>query len=304
MNGVKKVLMLMGLMALGAAAENEAWKPLWPGDAPGAPRPPQSTEKIGDRSAYTDIEQPQFLIHPAAEGKSTGQGVIVFPGGGYTFDMMEHEGNEFGRWLSERGITAMVVKYRVSGRDDLRYGYPVPYLDARRAIRVMRSQAEKWGVDPGKIGVMGFSAGGHLASMCATKFSENYEAETKDEVDELSCRPDFAILVYPVISMGQVTHQGSRRRLAGSDPTQEMLDSLSTELQVSKETPPCFLLTTSDDGVDCRNSLEFAIACKAHDVPVALHLFEKGGHGYGLHGEGNLSVWPQLLDAWLRARSE
>ncbi|GAA5482775.1 hypothetical protein Hsar01_01999 [Haloferula sargassicola] len=292
--------MLIGLVLVGMTMAAE-WTPLWETEAPGAPKPAEGTEKVGDRAAYTDIGQPQYFLH-SAEGKATGQGVVIFPGGGYTVAMMDHEGHEFGQWLAGRGITAMVVKYRVSGRDELGYHFPVPYLDARRAIRTMRAHAEEWGIDPGKIGVMGFSAGGHLASLCATKFDEAFDQETKDKIDQLSCRPDFAVLVYPVISMGDITHQGSRRRLAGPDPSKELLEALSTERQVSEKAPPCFLLTTSDDMVDCRNSLRFAEACKAHGVPVALHMFEQGGHGYGLHGNGNLAVWPELLEAWLKAR--
>lgn len=292
---MKRIALLLGLLTAVAAAD---WKPLWPSDAPGAERPAAGVEKIGDGGRYTDIEQPQYFLYPAPEGKRTGQGVVILPGGGYTILAMNHEGHDYAKWLNERGISAMVVKYRVSGNDKFGYGFPVPFLDARRAIRTMRSMAGELGLK--EVGVMGSSAGGHLASTCATRFNDTYPEEGMDAVDALSCRPDFAILIYPVITMTEVTHGGSRRRLLGEEPSAEMVEKLSTEKQVTAETPPCFLLTTSDDMVDCRNSLRFAEACKAKGVPVSLHLFEKGGHGYGLKGGGELAAWPGLLDAWLK----
>ncbi|BCX47209.1 beta-xylanase [Haloferula helveola] len=275
-------------------------KPLWPGEAPGAPRPPEGTETEGKGGRLSHIEQPQYFLYPAPEGKRTGQAVVIFPGGGYTILAMNHEGHDYAKWLNERGISAMVVKYRVSGNDELGYRFPVPYLDARRAIRMMRSMAGELGVK--EVGVMGSSAGGHLASVCATRFGDTFEEETGDAIDKLDCRPDFAILIYPVIAMEGVGHSGSRRRLLGEEPTPEMVEKLSTEKQVTAQTPPCFLLSTFDDGVDCRNSLRFAEACKVAKVPVTLHLFEKGGHGYGMNvsGKGELAVWPELLDAWLK----
>ena len=290
-------LLLMAATTLSSLAE---WKPLWPGDAPGAPRPAPGVEKIREGNRFTDIEQPQYFLYPAAAEKRTGQAMIILPGGGYTILAAQHEGHEYAAWLSERGITAMLVKYRVSGDDKMGYRHPVPFLDARRAIRTMRSMADALGVK--QVGVMGSSAGGHLASTCATRFADVYEEETGDAIDQLSCRPDFAVLLYPVISFGEVGHGGSKRRLLGPSPTPEQVEALSTERQVGKETPPCFLVTTADDWVDCRNSLLFAQACKAHGVPVTLHLFEKGGHGYGLHGKGGVSAWPALLEEWLKTR--
>jgi len=290
------------VMALVTGLMAEEWKPLWPGDAPGAPRPPEGTETIADGWRYGKIEQPQYVFHPAPKEKQTGQGVVIFPGGGYTILAMSHEGHDYAKWLNERGISAMVVKYRVSGDSKLGYQYPVPYLDARRAVRTMRANAETWGIDPKKVGVMGSSAGGHLASMCATKFAETFESEGADAIDKEDCRPDFAILIYPVISTGPVTHGGSRTRLLGKAPDPAKAEAISAEKQVTAKTPPCFLLATSDDGVDCRNSLLFAAACREHKVPVTLHLFETGGHGYGLNGKGAVKGWPSLLDTWLKAR--
>lgn len=292
---IRRIVILITLLTGVSLAE---WKPLWDGDAPGAKRPPEGSEKEIRTNRFSDIEQPQYFLYPAPEEKRTGQAVVIFPGGGYTFLAMQHEGHDYATWLNERGITAMVVKYRVSKNDDFGYQYPVPYLDARRAIRTMRSMADNYGIK--SVGVMGSSAGGHLASSCVTLFDEKYEAETSDEIDKLDCRPDFGILIYPVIAMGEFAHGGSRHRLLGAEPMPEIVQKASTEKQVTEKTPPCFLLTTSDDGVDCRNSLLFAQSCKANKVPVALHMFEKGGHGYGLKPKGNAAVWPDLLDAWLK----
>jgi len=193
----------------------------------------------------------------------------------------------------------VLVKYRV-GRAEFGYGFPVPFFDARRAIRTVRAKANEWGIDPAKVGVMGSSAGGHLASLCTTRFADTFAEESGDEIDRLSCRPDFSILIYPVISMGPLAHAGSRSNLLGQQAAADLVDRCSTEKHVTKDTPPVFLLSTADDSVDCRNSLEFATACKTNGVPVSLHLFEAGGHGYGLRGKGDLAAWPALLDAWLK----
>jgi acetyl esterase/lipase len=294
---MKPVLALFALVMTAAAAD---WEPLWPGEAPGAKRPAAGSETIADGWRYTDIEVPQYFAYPAPKDKNTGQAVVIFPGGGYGMLAMNHEGHDYAKWLNERGITGVVVKYRVSGQADFGYQFPVPFLDARRAIRAVRAHAAEWGVDPKKVGVMGSSAGGHLASLCTTRFGDTFPEEGKDEIDKLNCRPDFSILIYPVISMGEVAHGGSRTNLLGKTPSPELQEKCSTEKQVSKECPPVFLLTTADDGVDCRNSLGFAAACKAHGVPASLHMFEKGGHGYGLNVKGELAAWPSLLDAWLK----
>lgn len=295
MNIGRRILLVAGLMASAASAE---WKPLWDGEAPGAPRPAEGSEEIGKGGRLAHIEQPQYFLYPAPKEGRTGRGVVILPGGGYTILAMNHEGHDYAKWLNQRGISAMLVKYRVSKNDDFGYAYPVPYLDARRAIRTMRSMTDELELE--KVGVMGSSAGGHLASLCVTRFEDTFAEEGKDAIDKLDCRPDFGILVYPVIAMGDIAHGGSRRRLLGPEPSPELLERVSTEKQVTGKTPPCFLLTTSDDGVDCRNSLRFAEACRMNGVPVALHLFEKGGHGYGLKGKGPVSEWPSLLEAWLR----
>ncbi len=276
------------------------WTNLWPSAAPGAPQPPTGTETTNDRGHKGMIEVPQYWVHLPPEGKANGAAAVIFPGGGYSILAMEHEGHAYAKWLNERGIAGIVVKYRVG--TGLGYQFPVPFLDARRAIRTVRANATKWNIKPDRIGVMGSSAGGHLASLCATRFKDTFTKETADTTDKLSARPDFAILCYPVITMSATGHSGSRKNLAGENASPERLKKLSTETAITKDTPPVFLLTTSDDGVDCRNSLLFATACKENKVPVSLHMFEKGGHGYGLKGKGPLAKWPDLLDKWLAER--
>lgn len=286
---------------MSATCMAEEWVNLWPGEAPGAPRPPAGSEKVQDGGRMTDIEVPQFSVVLPEKSKATGAAVVIFPGGGYTILAVDHEGRAYAKWLAERGIAGIIVKYRVSGNDAFKYGYPVPFLDARRAIRTVRANAEKWGIDPKKVGVMGSSAGGHLASLCTTRFDDKFKEEGADAIDQQSCRPDFSILVYPVISMEPpLAHGGSRKRLLGAEPAADLARHCSTDQAVGKTTPRTFLLTTSDDTVDCRNSLQFAMACRANGVPAELHLFPKGGHGYGLSGATAPPAWPGLLENWLK----
>lgn len=288
------------LLTLDASAQ---WVNLWPGHAPGAKPQPVEKETRNESGHLGNIAIPQYQVSLPEKGKANGAAVVVFPGGGYGILAATHEGSEFASWLNERGIAAIVVKYRVSGDPNYGYQFPVPFLDARRAIRTTRANAAEWGIDPAKVGVLGFSAGGHLASLCATRFADTFPDEGTDAIDAQNCRPDFAILAYPVISMmDPQAHRGSRTNLLGAHPSAEDLAKYSTDQAVSPQTPPVFLVSTSDDPVDCRNSLSFATACKANQVPVTLHLFESGGHGYGLHGKGDLEMWPLLLEKWLVTR--
>jgi acetyl esterase/lipase len=294
------------LIALSASSLLHAeWVNLYPGEAPGAKPPPAGSETVNASGHIGNVETPQYRFYaPTRAIYPSAPAVAILPGGGYTILAAGHEGHDYATWLAARGIAAMVVKYRVSGDDAFGYHYPVPFLDARRAIRTLRANAVKWNLDANKIGVMGSSAGGHLASLCTTRFADSFEEEGTDEINAVSCRPDFSILIYPVINLdSDLAHGGSRRRLLGADPKPEWVEKLSTERAVSAETPPVFLLTTADDFVDCRNSLSFASACKAHGVPVSLHLFEAGGHGYGLGGKDELAEWPGLLERWLERRA-
>jgi acetyl esterase/lipase len=275
------------------------WQPLWPDGAPGSAYPPEIKEVKNARGSFTDTTVPAYWFYPADETKRNGAAVVIFPGGGYGGLAMEHEGHEYAKWLSARGIAAVLVKYRVSRKVEAGLQYPAPYLDARRAIRLTRKNASEWKIDREKIGVMGSSAGGHLASMCVTMYNETYKLE--GEGRKISCRPNFGILVYPVIGMDQSWgHAGSRRNLLGPKNPDDLAKHLATYRRVSRSTPPCFLIHAADDhAVPVQNSLEFVGACAKNKVPVVLKVTTRGGHGFGLSGRGDAANWPELLEAWL-----
>lgn len=280
------------------------WLPLWPDGAPGGAKPPIVKESEAEGGRLTNTAVPQYEVHLPDASWRTGAAVIVLPGGGYSVLSMNLEGRDYAKWLNQRGVIAVLVKYRVCTNDAAGFQFPVPLLDARRAIRSVRARAAEWGVDPDKIGVMGSSAGGHLAAMCATLWEDSFPEETIDAVDRLSCRPDFAVLVYPVITMTEAWgHGGSKRRLLGKMPTPETAARVSTELRVNGKTPPCFLVHAADDGgVPVRNSMEFTARCAENKVPVVCHVFAEGGHGFGLKGWADSAAWPELLERWLADR--
>jgi len=292
---------LIAFLASSAALADEGPKtyPLWPDGAPGA-----LGKDTGDQFHSGDV--PTITVFRPA--KPNGAAVVVCPGGGYGFLATEHEGEEVARWLNTLGVTAVMVKYRLAPR----YHHPAMIHDAQRAIRTVRARAKEWGVDPKRVAVLGFSAGGHLASTAATRFDRG-KADAADPIDRESCRPDLAILIYPVIALATpYGHTGSLKSLLGENPTKEQVEGLSNERQVTKDTPPTFLAhTDGDKGVPAENSLLFALALRKAGVPVELHLFEKGPHGLGL-GTGwpshNIApdeafqAWPRLCATWLKGR--
>lgn len=289
-----------------ARAAEPADLPLWPGDAPGA-KTPSSAETIDDNSGILRIgkvQTPTIRAYLPPEDIATGAAVVVLPGGGYSIVAMGHEGYDVAKWLNSIGVAAIVVKYRVS--DDAAYGYqhPVPLLDAQRAIRLTRSKANEWGIDPDRIGALGFSAGGHLASTTGTLFDRKLLVRDRDDIDRLSSRPDFLILVYPVISTTKpFGHGGSKRNLLGPDPDPDLVRLLSSELNVTEQTPPTFLVHAHNDPVASENSIYFYLALKSAKVPAEIHLYESGGHGFGLGREGQtIASWPLRCEEWLRAR--
>ncbi len=279
----------------GLRAQTEPMSPrravhLWPGDAPGA---------LGH-----DIDDiPTITPFFAAATQSTGAAFVVCPGGGYQH-LADHEGSSIALWLNGLGINAFVLQYRLGPK----YHYPAPILDAERAVRYVRSHAAEWGLDPQKVGIIGFSAGGHVASTVGTHF-DNGDARATDPIDRASDRPDLMILGYPVITMGKFTHAGSKRNLLGPDPSREMVDLLSNEKHVTAQTPPTFLVQTADDNVvPVENSLMFAEALRTAGVPFEMHIFEHGPHGFGLADGMNhapnlpvLAIWSQLAGNWLKA---
>jgi len=238
---------------------------LWPDGAPGA---------LGTRT--NDI--PTLTPYLPDATNTTSAAMVICPGGGYT-GLAAHEGNDYALWLNQHGITCFVLKYRLGSSG---YHYPAEFQDVTRAIRWVRAHAADYHIDPNRIGIMGSSAGGHLSSMVLTHFDSG-DTNSPDPVERQSSRPDIGILCYPVITMGEFTHRGSRNSLLGTNQSPEMVKYLSSELQVSSNTPPCFLWTTFEDRtVPMENSMMFAEALRKNRVPLDLHIYQKGGHGMGL----------------------
>lgn len=293
---------LLLALVLATSSFGAEWVNLWPGEAPGAKQPPKGTESVsGGGWRFSHVEVPQYTLFKPK--KANGTGVVVLPGGGYAGLAADHEGKQVGEFFAARGVTAMVVKYRVSPKAELGYQFPVPQLDARRALRTMRFKAKDWGIDPKKIGIMGFSAGGHLCSTAVTMFEDKFKQETDDPIDQVSCRPDFGVLCYPVIAMGQpYVHGGSQRNLLGASPSKELLERTNTAKRVTKKTPPIFIVHSADDrAVPLRNGTDFAAACAEHGVPIVAHLYSQGGHGYGLAGRGDSAGWTARLEDWMKS---
>jgi len=232
----------------------------------------------------------------APKETATGAAVVVCPGGGYRNLSDVKEGSEIAKWLNSLGISAFVLKYRLG----MRYHQPNQLLDAARALRTVRSRAKEWNLDTKRIGILGFSAGGHLASTLGTHFDAG-KADSKDEIEKFSSRPDLMVLIYPVITMGEFTHKGSKMNLLGENPGEDLIKLYSNELQVTKETPPAFLVHTMTDAtVPVENSLLFLSALRKVGVPFEFHLYEQGPHGFGLAPTNPiLASWADRCTDWL-----
>ncbi|MBZ5626639.1 MAG: alpha/beta hydrolase [Acidobacteriia bacterium] len=260
---------------------------LWADGAPGA----QGTQ---------EEDKPTLAAYLVPQGRGAGTAVIVCPGGSYVHLSMDKEGDQIARWLNSIGVAAFVLKYRLGPK----YRHPVELGDAQRAIRTVRYKAAEFRVLPDRIGIMGFSAGGHLASTAGTHFDAG-NANAADPIDRLASRPDFLVLVYPVISFTTpYTHRGSLRALLGDQPDPKLVENLSNELQVTAQTPPTFLFhTTTDTTVPPENSALFYLALRKAGVPAEMHIYERGPHGVGLaQTDEALSTWPGRLADWLRGR--
>jgi len=267
--------------------------PLWPKGAPGDT---QALAEEQDMTKPTDglvagkrlirlgnVSNPTITIHRPAKEKDTGAAVVVFPGGGYNILAMDLEGTEVVDWLNSIGVTGVLLKYRVPRRPD-RERYAAPLQDAQRAVGLVRAQAKKLGIDPQRIGVLGFSAGGHLAATLSNQY-EKRTYETVDAADDTSCRPDFTVLVYPAYLT--LEKEG---------------DALAPELPVTAKTPPTFLVQTEDDSVRVESSLYYYLALKKAGVPTEMHLYAKGGHGYGLRSTDKaVTDWPRLVERWMES---
>ena len=294
-----RVLFFVGWIAAlsGVAAAAESDKPLtvdvWPG------KPPGDTGTIGEEKVLeqktgtpqvkriTNVTRPTLTVYRPAKDKDTGAAVIIAPGGGYSILAWDLEGEEVAKWLNSIGVTGIVLKYRVPRRPDTPAGTAPPQalMDAQRAMSLVRSKASEWGIDPHRIGMLGFSAGGHLTAWTATN-SDKRVYDAVDDVDKVSCRPDFAVLCYPAYLLPKGKQE------------------LAPDIRVSKETPPTFFVHASDDkGVSPENSITMFLALKKAGVPAELHVYPTGGHGFGLRpSEKSVSTWPARCAEWMKVQ--
>ena len=282
MRNVLAVLLVLAVLALPTFAAEPVALPLWPDGAPGA-------------KGTAEADVPTLTPWPAASGNGTA--IVVAPGGGYGGLAMDHEGVQIAEWLNANGISAFVLRYRHAPG----YGHPYPLMDAARALRTVRANAKEWGINPNRVGMLGFSAGGHLTATLATQWDEGDPA-AKDPIDRVSSRPDFVAPTYPVITMTDpYTHKGSRKNLLGENPTPELIDKMSAEKNVNEKTPPTFIFITQDDqAVPVQNAMMFYEALCKHGVLAELHVYQHGKHGVGLAKDDPiLSTWPGHFIAWL-----
>jgi acetyl esterase/lipase len=287
------VLGAASVLAADAPATQPAAKMLrlWEGDAPGA--------KGKELSEKPSCDVPNITVYSPPAGKNNGMAIVICPGGGYGA-LAGHEGKPVAEWANQLGATGVVLRYRLGPK----YGHPVMMNDVNRAVRMTRAKAAEWGIDPNRIGVLGFSAGGHLASTAITHWDKG-DASATDPIEKVSSRPDFGVLIYPVITMtSPFTHAGSRKNLLGAMPDEKLIELMSNEKQVNKETPPTYLVHSSDDkAVPVENALMFATALARCKVPFGMRVFDHGGHGYGMGAEdAELSGWPDSCAKWLEKR--
>lgn len=270
--------------------------PLWPEGVPGA-LPNAGDEYVKDDRVY-NVQVPTLTYFPAPADKAIGTAAIVCPGGGYVRLAVTNEGNGMAKWLNSLGVSVFILKYRLK-----EYGHPAPLRDVLRAVRFVRSRATEFDVDPQRIGLFGSSAGGHLVA-CAGTLYDHPDGKTGAALDAVSARPDFMVMQYAVVQRDTaVVHRGSREALLGRNPSAELIDLLSVDRHVTKDTPPAFLVATQEDtSVPLENSIAFYRALRAAGVSAELHLYEKGPHGFGMRaGYGPTSEWPQRATEWMRS---
>ena len=300
MRKINYLLLLFIFISLSAYSQEEI--NVWQGKIPGAIENNQYQEidLSNETGIYriSKVKIPTLTIFRPPEGKANGTAVLICPGGGYVHLAYTKEGVDIAKWFTSMGITAFVLKYRLPSDSIMQDKTTGPLMDAQKAMRIIRGNAEKWDINRNKIGVTGFSAGGHLASTLCTHYNEKvYNADT------ISARPDFSVLGYPVISMeADITHKGSRDNLLGNDPTNEEVIKFSNDQQVNKNTPPAFLFLAEDDNtVPPQNSINYFKALSKFKIPSELHIYEKGGHGFGLAKKGGTaSEWPNACKNWLK----
>ena len=262
-------------------------------------------EEVENRNILwiTQVQQPNISVYLPSKQHATGQALLICPGGGYGGLAYDWEGTDIAKWLNSKGIAGIVLKYRLPSPDFQPSPRLAPAQDVKQAIRLIRKNANSWNIDADQVGVMGFSAGGHLASTLGTRWNDP-ETNVANELVTVNARPDFMVLIYPVISMlDDITHKGSRENLLGTNPGQDIILQYSNEKQVSAQTPPTFLVHSSDDlAVPVANSIRFYQALVSKNVPSEMHVYPEGGHGYSLAlDDGRLKNWPDLLVRWLES---
>ena len=255
---------------------------------------------------YRKVANPQIWYYPSQKLKSSKDkaAVLIIPGGGYEALWIDKEGVDVAKWLNGLGISAFVLKHRIPYWEGKECRSDVALADAQRAMRIIRKNSKKWEINSKKIGVLGFSAGGHLASTLSTHHDQGIRRSNL-EIEKFASRPDFSILIYPVVTMKQpYVHMGSRKSLIGNAPSNEIVEYFSNEMQVKADTPPAILIHSDNDlGVLVENSVNYYLALRKHKIPAALHVWEDGGHGYGLaKGQGSIKDWPNICQNWMIQR--
>lgn len=277
----------------------KVWPETIPGAIDNAGYKSEGNTDNGKSPRISKVTGPVLEVFLPPKDKANGTAVLICPGGGYAHLAVDHEGRDIAAWLNEFGIAAFVLQYRLPSDAIMEDKSVGPLQDGQEAIRMIRRNTSKWNIRADRIGIIGFSAGGHLASTVSTHFSE----KVYDPKDETSARPDFSMLIYPVISMDmEITHKGSRTNLIGENPSPDQVQRFSNELQITEETPPAFLVHSTDDGtVPVENSIRYYLALKDHKVPAEMHIYRQGGHGYGMGRSDNTeSSWPKALERWLK----
>ena len=300
---ISGILIVLGLSAasLQSMAQTEIID-LWPkGKVPNFKTSSVEEKSVTDANGIlriSGVTVPTITAYIAPKEKATGAAVMICPGGGYGILAASHEGSDFAKWFNERGISAFVLKYRLPNEKAMTHQHEVPLMDAMQGMKLIRQNAGKWNIDLNKIGVMGFSAGGHLAATLSTHYNMGEKASEE-------AKPNFSMLIYPVISLSpELAHGGSRDNLLGPEKSEELIKYYSNEMQVSAKTPPAFLVHAMDDGaVPAENSIEYYLALKKLKIPAEMHLYPIGGHGYGFRteGKGSLANWPAAMEGWLKA---
>jgi acetyl esterase/lipase len=296
-------ILYLFIFIFGANAQNTVLR-VWPDGIPGSIKNDSYIENstVANNKVLLigKVTDPSITVFLPAVEKATGTAVLIFPGGGYGFLAFDHEGLAIAKWLNENGIAGIVLKYRLPSDLIMKDKTVGPLQDAQEAMRIIRRNAPDWKINPGKIGVIGFSAGGHLASTLSTHYAE----KVYDLKDTTSARPDFSLLIYPVISFdSSFTHMGSRKNLIGDNPSVNVVKQFSNELRITEKTPPAFLVHSADDrDVPVKNSISYFEGLVKNHIKAELHVFQKGGHGYGLAiNRGTESSWPDLCIKWIKS---